>query len=849
MPMMSLIRSIGLSRRFLQTSSRNFRIDLNSMAIDKTRNIGIIAHVDAGKTTTTERMLFYSGKTSRIGNVDEGDTVTDYLSQERDRGITIQLAAITIPWDNHKINILDTPGHADFTFEVIRSLRVLDGCVTILDAVAGVEAQTEKVWKQADELEIPKVCYINKMDREGAGFSRTVKEIVSKLRTRVVLCNLPYFESSDTAIVDGTSQFIGVLDVIHMKALKWQLEADDTGREIIAQDLEPETPLFEMVHKSRESMIETLGEFDESLIDSFFENDGDYMKVPPSVLTTAIRRATLAGFAVPVFCGASFKNIGVQPLMDGIVNYLPSPVEINVPAVTSQKSRITTKKSGKRKKAIGADADTKIQIQAQLDPKRGLVVNNNPNLVTALAFKVITHPIRGVMTFIRIYSGTLRSNTNVVNTRTGEIHRLGKLLLMHGDQPEPVDLLGSGNIGVLAGMADDIVTGDTIVSLGNTSKKFSPMESHLRMLPIEIPPPVFSASIEPNTVGDKRYMEDSIKTLLREDPSLHLSFDEETGQNVLSGMGELHLEIVGDRLVNDLKAKAQMGKVVVTYKETLTKPTPSVTVHSNDASGVFVTLSMDSFEGVPSEETPFAYEDGSFLLEMDNNIVIVEPSAMAADMVAALNERRWKSEYDSEQLQDSIVQGCIASLQTGGPITRLPLHSTVVRITSWGFPVEMSGGATPSQLLTVTRQAVNRAIEQHYEASEANFTLLEPVMNVKVMVNSDTLGEVVQDLNSQRKATIHTIEDDTMKNNMDDASWAIEEAERIYVPPDYTMHPAKQLSDIHNRKRIELQAPLREMIGYLSKLRSITQGRGAFDMTYHGMMRVSKDRVNDILNH
>ncbi|CAK7895245.1 ribosome-releasing factor 2, mitochondrial [[Candida] anglica] len=848
LPLLSLHHSLRVcTTRTLHTTNILYNESvLNSVPINRTRNIGIIAHIDAGKTTTTERMLFYSGKTNRIGNVDEGDTVTDYLPAERDRGITIQSAATTIPWNNHKINIIDTPGHADFTFEVIRSLRVLDGCVTILDAVAGVEAQTEKVWKQAQELGIPKICYVNKMDREGAGFSRTVKEIIQKLQTRVVLCNIPYFEEVEGKEEDG--KFIGVLDILHKKMLKWKPDEDETGRDMAVFDIvEGVTPpeIYEMVYKSRESMIETLGEVDDALIDSFFENDEDYMKVPSSVINQALQKATLSKFAVPVFCGSSFKNIGVQPLMDAITTYLPSPLQINLPEVTSEKSQFKGKGKKKRKQATsGNDEASTVEVPVSMDAKKGLILNKSPNLTAALAFKCITHPIRGPMTFIRVYSGMLKANTTIINTRSGKTFKLGKLLLMHGDQPETISSLSSGNIGVITGMADEIVTGDTIVSLGTSGKGFGALESNLKMMPIEIPPPVFSASVEPLTAGDERFMDDCIQVLRREDPSLHVNVDEETGQTVLSGMGELHLEIVGDRLCRDLKAKAQMGKVVVTYKETLTTPSNTTTYNTGEE-GVSVSLSLDSYEG-PSEETDLLHEDGSFLLEMDNNVVVIEPSATPQHILSALEERRWKSEFSMEQLHDSMIQGCVATLQTGGPITRLPLHSTVIRISKWDFPVEGTS-VQASQLLTATRYAVSQAINSHFEKNNNNFTLLEPIMNVKVFVNSDTMGEVVHDLNSQRKAIIHSIEDEN--ENLETASWAATEAEKVYLPPDYTMSSVtSESSNLRNKKRIDAQAPLKEMIGYLSKFRSITQGRGAFDMTYHGMMRASKDRVDNILN-
>ncbi|KAF8000311.1 hypothetical protein HF325_005240 [Metschnikowia pulcherrima] len=364
----SRFRSAYGSIRRIHASGTLKEPKLNSVPAEKTRNIGIIAHIDAGKTTTTERMLYYSGKTQRIGNVDQGDTVTDYLPSERERGITIQLAAISIPWNGHKINIIDTPGHADFTFEVTRSLRVLDGAVTILDAVAGVEAQTEKVWRQANALGIPRIAYVNKMDRPGAGFSRTVKEIVAKLQTRVVCLNLPYFETEN----GDFARF----DVLHKKLLLWDAH-DVLGKTLRAIDLNPSdpklAPLYEMVLQSRESMIETLGELDEAVIEEFFERDEDYMAVSTSTLNKAIQAATIASKVTPVLCGLSFRNLGVQPLMDAVVAYLASPLQIGLPDITSS----AAKKLGRRKKALPAE---EVAVPMKMDSKRGLVINNSANL-------------------------------------------------------------------------------------------------------------------------------------------------------------------------------------------------------------------------------------------------------------------------------------------------------------------------------------------------------------------------------------------------------------------------------------------------------------------------------------
>lgn len=811
---------------------------LNNVPPINTRNIGVIAHIDAGKTTTTERMLFYSGKTSRIGNVDEGDTVTDYLPSERQRGITIQLAAITIPWHKHKINIIDTPGHADFTFEVTRSLRVLDGAITILDAVAGVEAQTEKVWRQATELRIPKIAYINKMDRPGAGFSRSVKDIISKLQTRVVCMNLPYFVNDE----NGDPVFSGVIDVLDKHLLIWDHDADPDGQVIKAIPLECGSDVYETVAKSRESMVETLGEFDETVIESFFENNENYMEIPLAVLNNAIKKATIANYVTPVYCGSSFSNIGVQPVMDGVVRYLPSPLEVELPEITSQTSNLKKKKYKRAKKTGNQKIEPNdVGVQVQMSPT-GMVVNKNPNLTLALAFKVITHPVRGVMAFFRVYSGKLAANTSVLNTRTGKILHLKKLMLMHGDEPEEVKSISMGNIGVVSGTEDDIITGDTLVSHGiSHSKHFNDLESHLHLHPIEIPPPLFNSSIEPATAGDARYIHQCTKILLREDPSLHVTQDEDLGQTVLSGMGELHLEIIKDRLVNDMKAKARLRDVAVSYKESVVKPTGKTSFcESFDSPDVNVEVELDSFEGDPLE-TAFIEEEGAFLSNFDNNIIILHPNATPAYMHKAISERRWKCPHTLEQLQESLVQGCMTGLQIGGPTFGLPLHSCVLRIKSWNFPVDQKSMQS-SSLLEVGRRGVTKAVKDVVDNSEDNFGVLEPIMHTRVYIASDTLGEVVHDLTTRCLAVILAIED--QNESLDEQNWAREESERVFLPPDHTMK--SQQKELTEKKVVVAETPLREMVGYLSKLRSLTQGRGVFDMALIGMRRASKDRLKGI---
>lgn len=805
-------------KRLFLTTTAALNAKLHDVPLKRIRNIGIIAHIDAGKTTTTERMLFYSGKTARIGNVDEGDTVTDYLPLERERGITIQSAAITIAWNNTKINVIDTPGHADFTFEVIRLLRVLDGAVTILDAVAGVEAQTEKVWKQAQELGIPKLAYVNKMDRPGAGFSRTVKEMIHKLQTRVVLVTLPYFRDE---------QFVGVIDVLHQKVLVWD-PTDPSGRKVTAHGLnEPgfETAAAECA-LSRELMVETLSELDENVIDSFFEADEDHLKVPVAVLELAIRTATIANEITPVLCGSSFRNIGVQPLMDSVTLFLPSPLEAPVPEVASR--TILGKK--KKKQAAASTVDVPVKMTAN-----GVVVNNQPLLAMALAFKVMTHATKGVMTFFRVYSGKLVHNLVVVNTRTGAKLHLKKLMVMHGDEPTEVKQIGAGNIGVVLGHEDDIITGDTLVAIAN-KKSFSDHESHLKLNPIDIPPPLFNLAIEPRTAGDERYMNECLRVLVREDPSLTVLVDEELGQTVVLGMGELHLEIIRERLVKDMGAKVRLQDVVVSYRETLTKALPELTF--TDPLGASVTVALDLFEG-NAAECDAAQEEGAMVFEADNNVVILDPATSTAPHVTeTLDQRRWKAECTMEDLQDAVVQGCMTALQLGGPAYGMALHSMVVRVISWDFPVDESG-VLPLVLAAAARTAISE-----FTRSSLAFCILEPVMDTRVYVGAEHLGEVSHDLTQRCQAVIKSIDEDDGAN-VDSANWASREAETVYLPPDYTMGQAKAAS-VASRKIILAQTPLKEMVGYLSKLRSMTGGRGTFDMTYVGMRRANAQRSDQI---
>lgn len=735
--------------------------------ISRIRNIGIIAHIDAGKTTTTERMLFYSGLTSRIGNVDQGDTVTDFLPAERARGITIQSAAITIPWNSHRINLIDTPGHADFTFEVIRSLKVLDGVVTILDAVAGVEAQTEKVWKQS--MATPKLIFVNKMDREGAGYGRTVKEIVAKLGTKVLLCNVPLFST-----VGRQPKFTGVLDVVNQKVIRW-----DEGDKVSVE--EPEGDSLAEITKCRESLVETLGEVDEAVVDAFLETE-DYMKIPNDLIQRAIRKSTLENHAVPVLCGASFKNIGVQPLMDAVNSYLPSPVDIT------------------------PDLNTDLV----LNKENGFQVKGNDKLSIALAFKVTTDPIRGVMVFVRVYTGKLVSNSTIYVH--GEPVKIGKLLIMNANVPQEVSEITAGNIGVI--VSDKIKTGDTI--LFNTQKK-KIKDTDLVVNPIEVPPPVFTISLEPRTSGDKRSMDDALEVLLREDPSLKVTVDEESGQTLLSGMGELHLEIAKGRL-DDLKAKVELGKIMVSYKETILEKASG----EKEQDGVKLSISI---EQNPQEASKLP-KNMRYVDLSDHNYLAVpyEPKDWNLHKLMPY-----------ETLTNAIISGTISSIQRG-PILKLPLHSVLVTIDSIDVADDFQDATV---LINVTRQLFAQLL-----SSSDNFNIMEPMMKVSVEVSPEDIGSVIQDLTSVRKGVIDSIDEDEASSSLAEFKLI---SENQYVPYDPTLEFIKLRTDFTTGQKINAQVPLKEMIGYLPKLRALTQGRATYHMEFKGMEQVTAERMKEIV--
>ena len=487
--------------------------------LEKYRNIGIIAHIDAGKTTTTERIMFYTGMTHRIGSVDDGTTVTDWMVQERERGITIVSAAVSAEWKGYQVNIIDTPGHIDFTAEVQRSLRVLDGGVVVFDAVQGVEPQSETVWRQADRYGVPRICFVNKMDRVGASFERTIETIIDRLGANPIPMQIPIgFEAT----------FKGVVDLLGMKAVIWE---DDLGKD--PHIVEIPDDLKGQAQEARAKMVEKIAELDDNLTMKFLEAQ----EIGIEELKLALRKGVLANKAAPVFCGSSLKNKGVQVLLDAIIDYLPSPAD---------KPTITVSEPG--------DPESTFDILAQDDAPLG-----------ALVFKIVTDPYVGRLAYIRVYSGVLSQGQTVQNTtKRGKKERIGRLIRMHADHREDVTEIRTGDIGAVLGFKESF-TGDTLCDT-----KAMVLEN------ISFPEPVISIAIEPKSSADQEKMGEALRKLSEEDPTLHVNTDEDSGQTILRGMGELHLDIIVDRLLREFRVQANVGAPRVAFRESITKAVKEV---------------------------------------------------------------------------------------------------------------------------------------------------------------------------------------------------------------------------------------------------------------------------------
>lgn len=620
--------------------------------LEKIRNIGIIAHIDAGKTTTTERILFYTGKIHRIGEVDEGTATMDWMVQEKERGITITSAVTTCFWRDARINIIDTPGHVDFTVEVERSLRVLDGAVTILCGVAGVQSQTETVWRQADRYRVPRIVYVNKMDRLGADFYRVVKMIEERLNSRPLVLQLP---------IGAEDKFQGVIDLVEEAAYFY---LDDLGMSFEKKLIPPE--FTEEVKKYRSLLLENVAEVNEEYLLKYL--DGHTFSVQE--IKSLVREGTIKGLFVPVLCGSSYRNKGIQPLMDAIVDYLPSPIDI--PPVSG------------------------------INPKTGQSEIREPKPdapLSALAFKIMADPFVGKLTFFRIYSGTMKVGTYILNVSKGEKERIGRLLRLHANHREDVEEIKAGDLGAAVGLRYTS-TGDTLAN-----------ESHPILLEsIPFPTPVISVAIEPRTKADQDKLSLSLAKMAEEDPTFKVKVDEETGQTVISGMGELHLEIIVDRLLREFNVEANVGKPQVSYRETVTS--------SAQAEGKYIrqTGGRGQYGHVWLKIEPLERGQG-FVFE--NKIV---SGAIPREFVPAVESG----------VRDAMESGVLA----GYPM----IDIKVVLFDGSYHPVDSSEIAF--------KIAASKAVKD--AALKANPVLLEPIMRVEVIIPGEYLGDVLGDLTARR---------------------------------------------------------------------------------------------------
>jgi elongation factor G len=636
--------------------------------LTKVRNIGIMAHIDAGKTTTTERILFYTGINYKIGEVHDGAATMDWMEQEQERGITITSAATTCFWQKNQINIIDTPGHVDFTVEVERSLRVLDGAVAVFDGKEGVEPQSETVWRQADKYNVPRICFVNKMDKLGADFYFTVKTIVERLKAKPLVMQLPIGSESD---------FIGVVDLIYKRALTWRGDVK-MGEDYTIEDIPAD--LVEKAAEYRSQLVEAVAEADEELLEKYLGGE----ELTEEEIKAGVRKLTIAGEAYPVFCGSAFKNKGVQPMLDAVIDYLPTPLD--VPAVEGHSPK--------------DEAEVLTRKPSSDEP------------FSALAFKVATHPFFGKLTYVRVYSGKVPSGAQVVNSTKGKKERIGKLFQMHSNKENPVEEASAGHIYAFIGLKD-VTTGDTLCDPQNP----------IILESMTFPEPVIDVAIEPKTKGDQEKLSVAIQKLAEEDPTFRVRLDEETGQTVIGGMGELHLDILVDRMRREFKVEANVGKPQVAYRETIRRKVEKIDyTHKKQTggSGQFAKVQM-TFE-------PLDSEDGE-LYEFAN--------AVTGGRVP----REYIPSVDAG-VQSAMELGVLAGFPLVG-IKATLLDGAAHDVDSSEMAFKIAGSM-------ILKEAVRKA----------DPVLLEPVMAVEVRTPEEYMGEVIGDINS-RRGMIQSMEDAT----------------------------------------------------------------------------------------
>jgi elongation factor G len=626
--------------------------------LNKVRNIGIMAHIDAGKTTTTERILFYTGITHKIGEVHDGAATMDWMEQEQERGITITSAATTCFWDKNQINIIDTPGHVDFTVEVERSLRVLDGAVAVFDGKEGVEPQSETVWRQADKYDVPRICFVNKMDKLGADFYFTVDTIIKRLGAKPLVIQIP---------IGAESSFEGMVDIVKMKALTYRGDTE-MGAKYEVEEIPAD--LVEKANHYRTILLETVAESDEALMEKYFGGE----ELTEAEIKGAIRKMTINSELYPILCGSAFKNKGVQPMLDAVIDYLPSPLD--VPAIVGSNPRDEEQKITREPKADGPFA--------------------------ALAFKVMTHPFFGRLTYIRVYSGRADAGAQVINSTKDRKERIGKMFQMHANKENPVEFATAGHIYAVIGLKDT-TTGDTLCDPDNQVV----LES------MTFPKPVISVAIEPKTKGDQEKLGLAIQKLAEEDPTFRVEHDHETGQTVISGMGELHLDILVDRMRREFKVEANVGKPQVAYRETLKR-------------------AVDKYDYTHKKQTGGSGQFAKIQIKL-------EPMEVEGDktyeFVNAVTGGRVPREYIPSVdagIQDAMLVGTLA----GYPVV--------------GVKATLLDGAYHDVDSSEMAFKIAGSIAYKEAARLANPTLLEPLMSVEVRTPEEYMGDVIGDLNSRR---------------------------------------------------------------------------------------------------
>ncbi len=671
----------------------------------RTRNIGIIAHIDAGKTTITERILFYTQRIHRMGEVHDGTTTMDWMAQERERGITITAAATSCYWLGHQVNIIDTPGHIDFTVEVQRSLRVLDGGIVVLDGVAGVEPQSETVWHQADRYGVPRICFINKMDRPGADFGHAVETIRDRLGAEPVAVQIP---------LGSEEKFEGTVDLITGKALVW---ADEMGTRQEEVDVPPY--MEEEIARYRDVLLESLGEVDDAMATDYLEGTN----VPVEEIRRALREATLHSKLVPVFCGSALRNKGIQPLLDAVVHYLPSPLD--VPPMEGVNPET---------------GETEIRHVDEEGP------------FFALAFKIASDPYVGRLAYVRVYSGTLKTGSRVFNSTKERKERAGRLLRMHANRQEDIDAVYAGDIAAVIGLKQTF-TGDTLCD----------GDAPIILEAIKFPEPVISVAIEPRTQADQEKMHEVLDRLAEEDPTFQVRVDRDTGQTLISGMGELHLEVLVDRMLREFHVSANVGKPQVSYRETITIPVRA--------------------EGRYIRQTGGHGQYGHVWLEM-------EPLTKGSGYVF---ENEISNGKVPKEFIPAVDQGIQEAMESG-VLAGYPVVDIKVKLVDGSFHEEDS---SPLAFKIAGSMALKNGVQR------AKPILLEPIMNVEAVVSEDFVGEVMGDLNS-RRAQIEGLE----------ARGSLQ--------------------------AVRAHAPLAEMFGYATALRSLTQGRGTFTMEFDYYAEVPK---------